>query len=312
MRLAVAQAPVKLGNIETNLAQANGLAGLACEAGDGKLDLLVLPELFLTGYMLRDDLSRLAEPLPPLPATISLVAGEDAMKTARGSGEVGTFGFTHKQPVGASDFPFGPAMAGLLELSAAKGCFIVCGHVERDGRGLYNTAVMVGPAGYIGHYRKVRLPHTGPFEEPTYFGFGSDRQQPLFDLPFGTVGLQVCYDIHFPLPSLKLAMAGAQLICNLSAAPNTSRYVFERLLPGRAIETSCYWAYANNVGFQENLTFWGGSRVLSPRGDVLATCPDQADPSPGVATVELDLADVASVRDFRPTLKDGAGDELEL
>ncbi len=296
MRLAVAQAPVHLGDIATNLTTASKLADMAREAEDGGLDLLVLPELFPTGYMLRDELSRLAEPLPPLPTA--------------DEGTPDPFG--HGSLLTASDFTFGPAMTGLMELAEEQDCHIACGHVEREGRGLYNTAVMVGPAGYIGHYRKVRLPHTGPFEEPTYFGFGNSKQLPLFDLPFGTVGLQVCYDIHFPLPSLKLAMKGAQLICNLSAAPNTSRYVFERLLPARAIETSCYWAYANNVGFQETITFWGGSRILNPRGDVLATCPDQAAPGPAVATVDLDLADVASVRDFRPTLKDGAHDELEL
>lgn len=296
MHLAVAQAPVKLGNLEANLTTARQLADMVRKTGAGDLDLLVLPELFLTGYMLRDELSRLAEPLPPLPAPRD--GGPDT--------------FTHRQPTAASDFTFGPAMTGLLDLAADLGCFIVCGHVEQEASGLFNAAVMVGPEGYVGHYRKVRLPHTGPFEEPVFFGHGSSRQQPLFDLPWGKVGLQVCYDIHFPLPSLKLAQAGVRLILNLSAAPNTSRYVFERLLPARAIETSCYWAYANNVGFQETLTFWGGSRILSPRGDVLAEAPDLTDPGPAIATVDIDLADVDSVRDFRPTLKDGAEDDLEL
>ena len=339
MHLAVAQAPVKLGNIAANLATARQLATQAREAGDGELDLLVLPELFISGYMLRDELIRLAEPLPPLPSLsfppslpansdmdvmASNVGGQDGGQSggmggiggsndrkgvSGDAGVNGPWGFSHRQPVAASDFSFGPTMSGLLELASDEGCYITCGHIEHEGRGLFNAGVMVGPEGYIGHYRKMKLPHTGPFEEPSFFGEGGPDQRPVFSLPFGIVGLQVCYDIHFPLPSLRLARDGAQLICNLSAAPNTSRYVFERLLPARAIETSCYWAYANNVGVQETMMFWGGSQILDARGDVMVKAPYN---EPGVAVAKIDLCDVESVRGFRPTLMDGAGDRLNF
>lgn len=299
MHLAVAQAPVKLGAIEANLKTIEELAGEVRTGGEG-LDLLVLPELFTTGYMLRDELFALAEPLPELP---HLVGSHD--KNESGAFWRGPPVFSHSRPLGSRDFDFGPSTLGLIHLARELNCFLVCGLPESTPQGLYNVAVMVGPQGYLGHYRKMRLPHTGPFEEPTFFGFGAAEQRPLFELPFGMVGVQVCYDIHFPLSSLKLAQEGAQLILNLSAAPSTSQHVFSRLLPARAIETSCFWAYSNNVGPQETLSFWGGSRILNPRGDILAQAPEY---ERGVAVTELELSDVELAREFRPVLKDGAGD----
>ena len=60
MQLAVAQASVKLGDVEANLRQSQKLLEQAQATCEGELDLLVLPELFLTGYLLRDDYTRVA------------------------------------------------------------------------------------------------------------------------------------------------------------------------------------------------------------------------------------------------------------
>lgn len=302
MHLAVAQAPVRLGNVAANLATAKELVTQAKEAGGGSLDLLILPELFLTGYLLRDDLHRLAEPLPPLPS-LPLEAEESDTQEADRTDEARGY---RGPPRTAADFAFGAGVAGLLELAEAQGCHLIAGLVEQGRKALYNVAVVVGPEGFVGHYRKLKLPNVGPFEEKIFFGAGDPAQRPLFELPFGRVGVQICYDLFFPHLSLRLARAGAQLLVNLSAAPNVSRPYFERLLPGRAIETSCYWAYANNVGPQETLSFWGGSRLLDPKGAVTARAPYH---EAGVAVVEIELADVEVWRQFRPVLRDGAGDE---
>ena len=64
MQLAVAQASVKLGDVEANLRQSQKLLEQAQATCEGGLDLLVLPELFLTGYLLRDDYTRVAEAVP--------------------------------------------------------------------------------------------------------------------------------------------------------------------------------------------------------------------------------------------------------
>ena len=122
MQLAVAQAEVTLGDVEANLATARKLLEQAQAACDSGLDLLVLPELFLTGYLLRDDYARVAEAVP-------------------GDGE---------------------AQAGLAMLAADSGVYIAAGLVERGRGSLYNVALLVGPGGYIGHYRKrVTFPILG-------------------------------------------------------------------------------------------------------------------------------------------------------
>ena len=259
MQLAVAQAKVTLGNVEANLATARKLLEQAQAACDSGLDLLVLPELFLTGYLLRDDYARVAEAVP-------------------GDGE---------------------AQAGLAMLAADSGVHIAAGLVERGRGSLYNVALLVGPSGYIGHYRKRYLPNFGPFEEKLYFTAGSDA--PVFETPVGRIGMQVCYDIFFPVQSQVLAHAGAEIILNLSASPTTSRPLFHRMLPARAIETTCFWAFANNVGVQGSLTFGGESCIVDPRGRFVAEAPAL---EAGVAVAEIDLATLPSFREARPVLRD--------
>ena len=259
MQLAVAQASVKLGDVEANLRQSQKLLEQAQATCEGGLDLLVLPELFLTGYLLRDDYTRVAEAVP-------------------GDGE---------------------AQAGLAMLAADSGVHIAAGLVERSHGNLYNVALLVGPDGYIGHYRKRYLPNFGPFEEKLYFTAGSD--EPVFETPVGCIGMQVCYDIFFPAQSQALAHAGAEIILNLSASPTTSRPLFHRMLPARAIETTCFWAFANNAGVQGSLTFGGESCILDPRGRFIdAVHAFEA----GVAVAEIDLAKLPSFREARPELRD--------
>ena len=264
----------------------------------------------MTGYLLRDDLHRIAEPLPPLPApgteaaVGSAATGAAEVADADAASETADAGV----PASADGFAFGPAASGLLALAAEHGVHLVAGLVEQGTAALYNVALLVGPDGYIGHYRKIFRPNFGPFEEQRYFGAGGP-QTPVFTTPVGRIGLQVCYDAFFPQQSLPLARAGAELVLNISAGPTTSRPLFHRVLPARAIETTCFWGYANNVGPQGSLSFAGESVIYSPRGDELARAPAFAE---GVAVAELPLADLPAMREFRPLLRDGvAVPELE-
>ena len=92
MQLAVAQAEVTLGDVEANLATARKLLEQAQAACDSGLDLLVLPELFLTGYLLRDDYARVAEAVPgagPAQAALAALAAERGVHIAAGLVELG-------------------------------------------------------------------------------------------------------------------------------------------------------------------------------------------------------------------------------
>ena len=259
MHLAMGQAPVVLGDIGKNL---EIMEGLICEAQrdcEQDIDLIVFPELFITGYNLRDNYNDVAEKIP-------------------GKGK---------------------AQTGICRLAKEYNIHITTGIVEKAGKSLFNSAILIGPEGYIGHYRKQFLPNFGPFEEKLFFGEGDNT--PVFETPFGKIGIQICYDIFFPETSMGLAHNGADLILNLSASPTTSRPLFHRVLPARAIETTCFYAYVNNVGTQGSLTFAGESTIVDPRGKTMAEIPAFEE---GVIVCEIPIEELGSYRDARPILRD--------
>ena len=259
MHLALGQAPVVLGDIDKNLEVMESLIVDAQSKCDDKLDLIAFPELFITGYNLRDNYNKVAERIP------------------------------------SSD----KAQDNIKKLAKKYKVHIATGIVEKSGKELFNSAILIGPKGYIGHYRKQFLPNFGPFEEKMFFEEGN--QAPVFETPFGKVGIHICYDIFFPETSMNLALNGADLILNLAASPTTSRPLFHRVLPARAIETTCFYAYSNNVGTQGSLTFAGESVIVNPRGKTIAEIPSFEE---GVIICELPLDELSSFREARPVLRD--------
>jgi predicted amidohydrolase len=259
MYLAIGQAPIILGDISKNLEIMEKMIIEAQDKSNSNLDLIVFPELFITGYNLRDNYNEVAEKIPSS----------------------------------------GMAQKGIIGLAEKFNTHIITGIVERSGKSLFNSAIIVGPEGYIGHYQKRFLPNFGPFEEKMYFGEGN--QSNVFETPFGKIGVQICYDIFFPETSIELAQKGADLIINLSASPTTSRPLFHRMLPARAIESTCFYAYSNNIGTQGSLTFAGESLVVDPRGKTIAEIPSFEE---GVIVCELMFEDLERFRDARPVLRD--------
>jgi NAD+ synthase (glutamine-hydrolysing) len=123
-------------------------------------------------------------------------------------------------------------------------------------------------------YRKRYLPNYGVFDEDRYFAPGDD----LFLLRFGEVlvGPTICEDVWQPgPPATDLALAGAQLVANISASPFHVGKDREReeMLKVRARDNSCFFALCNAVGGQDELIFDGHSVVLDDEGEVLARAP---------------------------------------
>jgi predicted amidohydrolase len=91
------------------------------------------------------------------------------------------------------------------------------------------------------------------------------------------------------------------LIVSISASPSVRRSFFEILTAARALENTSFLAYVNLVGVEEGLQFWGGSRLVSPTGDVLAKAKyDEED----FVTCEVDYNDIRPAETFIPTLRD--------
>ena len=149
--------------------------------------------------------------------------------------------------------------------------FLGTPHLERD---LYNACAVCAAGEVKALYRKRFLPNYGVFDEHRYFAPGRD----LFLLEHGDAlsGPTVCEDIWQPgPPATDLALAGAQLIVNISASPFHVGKEREReqMLQTRARDNVCYVAFVNAVGAQDELVFDGHSVVLDDEGEVLARAP---------------------------------------
>lgn len=168
-----------------------------------------------------------------------------------------------------------------------------------------NSAFLVGPDGVEAAYDKRALATFTTFQEGLFFRPG--RESPVWDTPVGKVGIGICYDLFFPEFARAQALAGADVLLNISASPSTSQRFFEALLPARAIENACFVGYSNVAGPQDGIVFWGGAQAYSPRGTPLGRTPGM---EAGRTVVEVDLDDLAPAREFRPTLRDGRLEDL--
>jgi predicted amidohydrolase len=131
---------------------------------------------------------------------------------------------------GASEPVPGPGTDFLGHLAEKHGLYIVAGLLERDGPRVYNTAVLIGPDGRLsGKYRKVCLPR-----EEIDGGVTPGDSLPVFDTPFGRIGMMICWDSQFPEPARELALKGAEVIFLPIAGGNTT------LVKARAIENQVY------------------------------------------------------------------------
>ncbi|HPB63301.1 MAG TPA: NAD+ synthase [Mesotoga sp.] len=132
---------------------------------------------------------------------------------------------------------------------------------------IYNAAAIIQNGEIKGVYRKMNLPNYSVFDERRYFTPGS---RPLI-IKSGSlkIGVNICEDIWVPAgPTNDQAIAGANLILNLSASPFTSTKNRTRmsLLQTRAMEYSCCMLYCNYAGGQDELVFDGRSTAIMPDG----------------------------------------------
>jgi predicted amidohydrolase len=159
----------------------------------------------------------------------------------------------------------GPSTEILERESRRLGMHVVCGLLERDGDVMHNAAVLVGPDGLIGVYRKTHLPFLGVDR----FVVAGD-ELPIFETPLGRVGLEICYDLRFPEVTRTLALRGADLIAHPTNFPLAARLQTEFITRARAAENRVYLLTANRIGKERWGEFCGWSQIVDPYGDRLA------------------------------------------
>src|SRR3954465_10750217 len=166
------------------------------------------------------------------------------------------------------------AEATLDEIArAARGIVAIVGTPTFD-RDLYNAAAVCAGGEVKALVKKRFLPNYGVFDEMRYFAQGSELF--LFEHGETLIGVTVCEDMWQPgPPATDLALAGAELIVNISASPFHLLRDREReeMFRTRARDSSAFVAFCNTVGGQDELIFDGHSLVLDDEGDVLARAP---------------------------------------
>lgn len=108
----------------------------------------------------------------------------------------------------AEAVPDGPTCRRWIDLAAELDVHLVAGIAEVEGVRLFDTAVLIGPDGYVGRYRKTHLWN----REKLIFTPGDEI--PVFETPIGRIGLLICWDIWFPEVARILTTQGADIICS--------------------------------------------------------------------------------------------------
>ncbi|MGH3134844.1 MAG: nitrilase-related carbon-nitrogen hydrolase, partial [Gaiellaceae bacterium] len=252
MRLALAQLNAVVGDLAGNREK---ILSFLSHARTARADLVVFPELAITGY-------------PP----------EDLLLRP---------GFVRA------------AHAALEEVATAATDVVAFVGAPWFDRDLANACAVCADGHVQAVYRKHFLPNYGVFDEHRYFAEG--RELALVRLGDVYVGPTICEDVWQPgPPATDLALAGAQLLVNLSASPYHVGKAEEReeMLVTRARDTSSYLAFCNLVGGQDELVFDGHSVVLDDAGEVVARAPGFEEHLL-VVDVEPDLAIGRRLRDVR-------------
>jgi len=207
-------------------------------------------------------------------------------------------------------------LARLTTLAAELGIWLHIGSlgIKLGEDRVANRSYIIDPHGAIVarydklHMFDVDLPGGESYRESEYYGPG--EKAVVVDLPFGRLGMTICYDLRFPALYRALASAGAEVIAVPAAfTKQTGEAHWHVLLRARAIETGSYVLAATQGGLHENgRNTFGHSMIVSPWGVVLA----EAGEDPGVIFADIDLAAVADARARIPSLKHGRDFEVEI
>ena len=167
----------------------------------------------------------------------------------------------------------GPSAQAIAEVCYETSVYAAVGFIETDGNKFHNAAMLVGPEGLVGGYRKVHMPFIGidRFVTP------GDRPFQVFELPFGKVGLNICYDISFPEAARVLKLLGAELIALITNWPPAAWRSPEFIVNTRALENHLFYAAVDRVGTECGWQFIGRSKVVDCNGDTLGEASAEAE-----------------------------------
>ncbi|MFC3695475.1 carbon-nitrogen hydrolase family protein [Chenggangzhangella methanolivorans] len=202
-----------------------------------------------------------------------------------------------------------PALAAFQELARALGIWLHLGSlaIRLEGERAANRAFVIDPDGDVTarydkiHMFDVDLPNGESWRESQTYRPG--EQAVVAELPWGGLGLTICYDVRFPTLHRALAEHGAEVIASPAAfTKQTGEAHWNILLRARAIETGSFVVAAAQGGKHEDgRETFGHSLIVDPWGRVLA----EGGEAPGVVLAEIDLDKSPDIRRKIPSLENG-------
>jgi predicted amidohydrolase len=171
-------------------------------------------------------------------------------------------------------------------------CYIVYGFAEQADK-IYNSAALVGPYGIVGIYRKVHL-----FDRENLFFTPGDLGFPIFNLPFGKVGIMICIDWMYHESARTLALKGVQLIVH--PANPVLRNCPDAIVT-LCLENRVFTATADRIGEEVRgevaLKFIGTSEIVAPNGKILCRLGNKKSDI-SMVNVDLALADKKQINEY--------------
>ncbi len=146
------------------------------------------------------------------------------------------------------------------------GVHVILGLLEIDGDRCFNAAVLLGPQGLIGKYRKNHLPFLGidRFIDP------GDKPFQIYNTPIGNIGMHICYDCNFPESARVMALLGADILALPTNWPEGRGKVAKYVINTRAYENRVHLVAVDRVGVERGTRFIGLSKIVDAWGDTLA------------------------------------------
>lgn len=284
MKITLAQIAPKLGRVEDNLQLHRQILSDVWSAGG---DLVVFPELSLTGYLLRDYVPEVALSADQL---VGLFDG---------------LGLGRQRPL--------EAVLGFVELSRGRQCYNSAAHLSLEPGGRPRLLKV---------HRKVHLPTYGMFDEQRYYAAGHSLR--AYDTPLlGRTGLLICEDLWHPCTAYVLSvdgpgLEGSQTLIGIANSPargvaDTDHDVPANIATWRRLNAlyaqlfGLVVLHVQRVGVEDSYIFSGGSEIVLPTGHVCARAPlfDEH-----LLTAELDLA--AELRWHRSSAPMDLADDFDL
>ena len=196
------------------------------------------------------------------------------------------------------------------EIAQEFGVVIILNLYEKEGDALYDSSPVINTDGsLLGTTRMVHITDYACFHEKEYYTPGNNGA-PVYETPFGNIGVAICYDRHYPEYMRALALAGAEVVF-IPQAGSVGEWpegLYEAEIRTACFQNGYFAALCNRVGEEPKLTFAGESFVCNPGGEVIARAGEGREE---ILYAELDLNEVNKshaknlfLRDRRPELYD--------